>query len=176
MDGSPAGSSLHGLSLARILERVAMSYSGGPSRPRDWTVSPTLMGDSLLWNQQGRLLLIFLFIYFHILKVFIRISYKIHFKCKVFTAQWKGIFIYLFIYLFCLSMHYFQVFYYLVWVVRIFEDFDSPFSPSLYHFLLCSAISVASISFSVQFIQSHRPTIKNWIFHKVSDSPSYGSA
>ena len=57
------------------------------------------------------------------------------------------------------ALDYFQVFYYLVWVVRIFEDLDSPSSPFLDHFLLCSTISVASI-------QSYRPTIKNQIFHK----------
>ena len=45
MDCSLPGSSVHGISLARILEWVAMSYSGGSSRPRDRTVPPTLMGD-----------------------------------------------------------------------------------------------------------------------------------
>lgn len=53
----------------------------------------------------------------------------------------------------------FSVFFYLVWVVRILENFDSPSSPCLDHFLLSSTISVASI-------QSYRPTIKNRIFHK----------
>ena len=33
----PAGSSVHGLFQARILEQVAISYSRGSSRPRDWT-------------------------------------------------------------------------------------------------------------------------------------------
>ena len=42
---STPGSSVHGISLARILEWVAMSYSGGSSQPRDRTVSPILMGD-----------------------------------------------------------------------------------------------------------------------------------
>ena len=36
-DCSPPGSSVHGIFWARILERVAISYSRGPSRPRDWT-------------------------------------------------------------------------------------------------------------------------------------------
>ena len=35
MDCSPAGSSVHGISQARILERVAISSSRGSSRPRD---------------------------------------------------------------------------------------------------------------------------------------------
>ena len=36
-DCSPPGSSVHGLLQARILEWVAMSYSRGSSRPKDWT-------------------------------------------------------------------------------------------------------------------------------------------
>ena len=37
MDHRPPGSSVHELSQARIMEWVAISYSGGPSRPRDLT-------------------------------------------------------------------------------------------------------------------------------------------
>ena len=37
MDCSPPGSSVHGISQARILEWVAISFSRGFSRPRDWT-------------------------------------------------------------------------------------------------------------------------------------------
>ena len=37
MDCSPPGSSVHGISQARILEGVAISYSRGSSQPRDWT-------------------------------------------------------------------------------------------------------------------------------------------
>ena len=37
MDCSPPGSSVHGTSQARTLERVAVSYSRRSSRPRDWT-------------------------------------------------------------------------------------------------------------------------------------------
>ena len=37
MDCSPPGSSLHGILQARILEWVAISFSRGSSRPRDWT-------------------------------------------------------------------------------------------------------------------------------------------
>ena len=36
-DGSPPGSSVHGISQARILEWTATSFSRGSSRPRDWT-------------------------------------------------------------------------------------------------------------------------------------------
>ena len=35
IDGSPPGSSVHGILQARILEWVAMPCSGGSSRPRD---------------------------------------------------------------------------------------------------------------------------------------------
>ena len=37
MDCSPPGSSIHGILQARILEWVAISFSRGPSRPRDRT-------------------------------------------------------------------------------------------------------------------------------------------
>ena len=37
MDYSPAGSSVHGLLQARMLEWLAISYSRGSSRPRDWS-------------------------------------------------------------------------------------------------------------------------------------------
>ena len=37
MDDSPPGSSVHGISQARILEWVAISFSRGSSYPRDWT-------------------------------------------------------------------------------------------------------------------------------------------
>ena len=37
MDCSPPGSSIHGISQARILEWVAISFSRGSSWPRDWT-------------------------------------------------------------------------------------------------------------------------------------------
>ena len=37
MDYSPAGSSVHGISQARILEWIAISFFRGSSWPRDWT-------------------------------------------------------------------------------------------------------------------------------------------
>ena len=37
MDCSLPGSSVHGIFQARILEWVAISYSRGPFKPRDWT-------------------------------------------------------------------------------------------------------------------------------------------
>ena len=37
MDSSPPGSSVHGISQARILEWVAISFSRGCSQPRNWT-------------------------------------------------------------------------------------------------------------------------------------------
>ena len=37
MDYSPPGSSVHGILQARILEWVAIPFSGGSSWPRDWT-------------------------------------------------------------------------------------------------------------------------------------------
>ena len=53
MDCSPPGSSVHGIFQARILELVALSYSRGSSRPRDWThisVSPALAGQFFTYH------------------------------------------------------------------------------------------------------------------------------
>ena len=41
---SPPGSSVHGISQARILEWVAMSFSRGSSQPRDWTRVSCIIG------------------------------------------------------------------------------------------------------------------------------------
>ena len=40
MDGSPPGSSVHGILQTRILEWIAISSSRGSSQPRDWTCAP----------------------------------------------------------------------------------------------------------------------------------------
>ena len=44
MDCSPPGSSVHGISQARILEWVVMPSSRGLSRPRDGTRGPCMAG------------------------------------------------------------------------------------------------------------------------------------
>ena len=44
VDCSPPGSSIHGILQARILERVAISFSRGSSRPRDWTQVSSIAG------------------------------------------------------------------------------------------------------------------------------------
>ena len=44
MDCSPWGSSVHGISQARILEWVAIFYSRGSSKPRDWTQVSLIAG------------------------------------------------------------------------------------------------------------------------------------
>ena len=48
MDCSPPGSSVHGIFQARILEWVAISFSRGSSRPRNWTRVSCITGSSLL--------------------------------------------------------------------------------------------------------------------------------
>ena len=52
MDCSLPGSSVHGISQARILEWVAISR--GSSWPRDQTVSPALQADSLFTERPGK--------------------------------------------------------------------------------------------------------------------------
>ena len=50
MDCSLLGSSIHGIFQARILEWVAVSFSRGTSRPRDWTqVSITVARRFTIW-------------------------------------------------------------------------------------------------------------------------------
>ena len=44
MDCSLLGSSIHGIFQARILEWVAVSFSRGSSRPRDWTRVSRIVG------------------------------------------------------------------------------------------------------------------------------------
>ena len=44
MDCSPSGSSVHGISQARILEWVAISFSKGSSRPGGWTQVSCIAG------------------------------------------------------------------------------------------------------------------------------------
>ena len=48
MDCSPQGSSVHGISQARILEWFAISFSQGTTSPKDRTWVSHLQGDSLL--------------------------------------------------------------------------------------------------------------------------------
>ena len=45
MDFSLLGFSVHGIIQARILEWVAISFSGGPSQPRDQTQVSCIAGD-----------------------------------------------------------------------------------------------------------------------------------
>ena len=47
MDCSLLGSSVHGISQARILEWVAIPFSRGSSQPRDWTQVSCIAADSL---------------------------------------------------------------------------------------------------------------------------------
>ena len=54
VDCSPPGSSAHGILQARILEWVAISFSRGPSQPRDRPRSPTLQADTLTSEPPGK--------------------------------------------------------------------------------------------------------------------------
>ena len=53
MDCSPPGSSIHGTSQARILQRVAISSSTGSSQPRDQTWGSRIGRHSLPLSHQG---------------------------------------------------------------------------------------------------------------------------
>ena len=53
MDCSPPGSSVHGIPQARILEWVAVSFSGDLPDPGIEPAPPTLQAGSLLLSHQG---------------------------------------------------------------------------------------------------------------------------
>ena len=50
MDCSPSSSSVHGISQAGILERVAISFSRWSSWPRDWTLISCLISRQILYH------------------------------------------------------------------------------------------------------------------------------
>jgi len=54
MDCSPPGSSVHGISQARILEWVAMSSSRGSSQPRDQTCVSCIAGRFFIDRPLGK--------------------------------------------------------------------------------------------------------------------------
>ena len=54
MDWSLPGSSVRGISQARILEWVAILFSSGPSPPRKWTHVSCNAGNSLPLRHQGQ--------------------------------------------------------------------------------------------------------------------------
>ena len=53
MNCSLSGFSVHGISQARILEWVAISFSKGSSWPRDWTHESACQADSLPVSHLG---------------------------------------------------------------------------------------------------------------------------
>ena len=56
IDYSPPGSSVHGVLQARSLEWVAISFSRGSSRPRDWTLVSCIAGRRFtLWASREAL-------------------------------------------------------------------------------------------------------------------------
>ena len=54
MDYSPLGSSVHGISQARMLEWVAISFSRGSSQPRDWTHISRIAGGFFVTEPPGK--------------------------------------------------------------------------------------------------------------------------
>ena len=54
MDYSPPGSFVHRILQARILEGVAVSFSGGSSQSRDWTQVSHIAEDSLPSESPGK--------------------------------------------------------------------------------------------------------------------------
>ena len=64
MDCSPAGSSVHGISQARILEWAATSSLRGSSQPRDQILVSCITGGFFMdWVTRKHMLLLFFFFY-----------------------------------------------------------------------------------------------------------------
>ena len=59
VDCSLPDSSVHGIFQARILEWVAISFSTGSSRPRDWTCISCITGVFLTTEPPGKLIALF---------------------------------------------------------------------------------------------------------------------
>ena len=79
---SPPGSSIHGIFQARILEWVALSFSRGPSWPRDWTSVSCIscFGRRILYHYA---------------------TWEASFRC---TAKWFQVYIYIYIYIYHISI------------------------------------------------------------------------
>ena len=60
LDCSPRGSSVHGISQARILKWIAIPFFGGSSWPRYQTASPELQADSLPPSHLGITTLVYI--------------------------------------------------------------------------------------------------------------------
>ena len=58
MDCSLPGSSIHGIFQARVLEWVAISFSRGSSRPRDWTQVSRIVGRRFTSEPPGKSLIL----------------------------------------------------------------------------------------------------------------------
>ena len=56
MDCSPPGCSVHGISQARIPKWIAISFSRGPSQPRDWTRLTYITGRFFTTEPPGKAL------------------------------------------------------------------------------------------------------------------------
>ena len=72
---SPPGSSVHGISQARILEWVTISFSRGSSRPRDWTCI-SCIGKQILyhwatWEAHRSAKLLLSYIKYHLCMMFL---------------------------------------------------------------------------------------------------------
>ena len=63
MNYSSSGSSVHGISQAKILEKVAISCSKKLPNPRIEPVSPALQVDSLLTESPGNPIYIYLYLF-----------------------------------------------------------------------------------------------------------------
>ena len=116
MDCSLPGSSVHGIFQARILEWVAISFSRGSSRPRDWTRVSRIVGRRFtVWATRdiscicatNIVLEVFTHLFLHI-----KCFHSLKQQLKATTKRWKlGTSIYMIVNLFLLFLQslYFQI-------------------------------------------------------------------
>ena len=85
MDYSLPGSSVHGISQARVLEWVAISFSRGSSPPRGRTGVPAMQADSLLTEPPGKPNGLY-----HASNVHSSCDFKMHYVTNNINNMWKN--------------------------------------------------------------------------------------
>ena len=91
MDCSPPVSSVHGISQARILKWVAISYSKGSSRPRDRTFI-SCIGRWVLYHLSDQYLQLFKCIGLQVSPVWVNVSTP-YYACRLNSCQmWPAVF------------------------------------------------------------------------------------
>ena len=139
MDYSLPGSSAHGISQARVLQWVAISFSRGSSQPRDWTLVSHIVGRRFTASTTREVLIMLRHIYIY---PQIYISTHIVSSISIFVEscyhKWMLICQMLFLHL---------------W--RWLYDFYSSFCCDVSHWLICGKIPLDLFSVLLNLVCKH---------------------